>query len=380
MGYLAKAMQIVIRYNLFRKQGFVDSKKGIAGGEKPILDHRILQSRLFPLVAASMAMLFGSNRVMALLKSFDDKVKAAGKDVDKIDTSFLPELHATSAGLKAFCTEMALNGMEEGRKCCGGQGFTLSSGVAKMILDYIPNVTYEGDRLPMALQTARVLLGALVGKVPKTGSFAYLGRSGNTSLSNPDDLDHLVKVWESVARGAVNTVGKQMYFSGKTKKSDEAWNNNHVRLISAAHAHTMFQLVEANATGLKDAPEKARAPLNRLARLFALTKLAEIPVVVSKLTVKQGQLIDRAVKKLLTELRPDIVGITEAPSMSERIIHSCIARPTDDIYEALYDWSRRSPLNRPEYVERVHKEAMAKYLNKEYLKKGNGPQPATSKM
>jgi hypothetical protein len=266
---------------------------------------------------------------------------------------------------------MALAGMEEGRKCCGGQGFTLSSGVAKMVLDYIPNVTYEGDRIPMALQTARVLLGALVGKVPKTGSFTYLGRSGSTSLSNTDDLAHIVKVWESVARNAVNTVGRQMYFSGKSKKSDEAWNNNHVRLISMAHAHTMFQLVEANAAGIKDAPEKARPALVRLARLFALTKLAEIPVVVSQLTVKQGQMIDRAVKKLLPELRPDIVGITEAPSMSERIIHSCIARPTDDIYEALFDWSRRSPLNKPEYVERIHREVLSKFLNKEYLAKGN---------
>jgi hypothetical protein len=82
-------------------------------------------------------------------------------------------------------------------------------------------------------------------------------------------------------------------------------------------------------------------------------------------------MIDRAVKKLLPELRPDIVGITEAPSMSERIIHSCIARPTDDIYEALFDWSRRSPLNKPEYVERIHREVLSKFLNKEYLAKGN---------
>ena len=370
MGYLTKGLQIVMRYTLFRRQGFEDSKKGLASGEKPILDHRILQHRLFPLVATSMALFFGSRYLDSILKTFDTAVKKAGKEIDKIDTSMLPELHATSAGMKAFGTEMALAGLEEGRKCCGGQGFTMSSGIAQLTLDYIPNVTYEGDRLPMALQTARVLLGALSGKVPKKGTFSYLSRSGNTYLNSCDHIEHLVKVWETVARNAVNKAGKMIYFSQKTKSFDKAWNNNHVHLIAAAHAHTMFQLLEAFSNGIKEAPVKAQPTLQRLCRLFALMKLVEIPVSLSYLTPAQGQAIDRAIKKILPQLRPDIVGITEAPAFSERIIHSCIARDSDDIYEALFDWSRKSPLNKPEYVETIHKQVLSKLLNAPYLAQG----------
>jgi hypothetical protein len=377
MGNLAKANTIVFRYLLFRKQGFVDSKKGLEGGEKSIIDHRIIQSRVFPIVGTQMALFYGSRHLLALLKAFDESVKKAGKDIDSIDTSMLPELHATSAGMKAFGTEMALAGIEEGRKCCGGQGFTLSSGLARHVVDYTPNVTYEGDRLPMALQTARVLLGALQGKVPRKGTMKYLSRSGSVALSDCDDTQHLVKVWESIARNAVNYVGRQVYFSGKAKGKpfDVTWNNNHARLVTMAQAHTLFNLIESFSDGLQETPAKVRPVMERLCRLFALTKLIELPVVVTGITHKQGLAIDRAVKKLLAELRPDIIGVTEAPDMCERMLNSYIAKDSDQIYEGLVEWSRRSPLNRPEYIQSIHAVASAT-LNKEYLSKGREAQSA----
>jgi hypothetical protein len=46
-------------------------------------------------------------------------------------------------------------GLSTPGSCTFGQGFTLSSGIAKLVMDYTPAVIYEGDRLPMALQTAR---------------------------------------------------------------------------------------------------------------------------------------------------------------------------------------------------------------------------------
>jgi acyl-CoA oxidase len=371
MGYLSKGNTIVLRYAAFRRQGFVDSKAGISGGEKKILDHVILQSRLFPLVGLQLALFFSSRHLGNLLKKFDAEVKKAGKDISSIDTSMLPELHATSAGMKSFGTEMVLAGLEEGRKCCGGQGFTYSSGIAKIVLDYIPNVTFEGDRIPMALQTSRVLLGALAGKVPKSGSFAYLARTGRPSLRRVDDVEHLVAVWEGIARNAVNTVGRQLYFSARKHKSQEkAWDNNHVRLLSMAQAHTLYQFVDHFAIGLKEIPTKAQPTATLLFRLFALTKLIEIPVVVSGITTSQGQMIDREVKQLLRGIRPDILAFTEAPAFSDRILNSLIARNRDDIYEGLVDWAKRSPLNNETFQQTLHKDVLSKTLDAKYLAKG----------
>lgn len=375
MGYLAKGNCVVFRYALFRKQGFADSKKGISGGEVSIIEHPILQQRLFPLVGLELALFFGSRRLLNLLKAFDEVVKKAGKDVSGIDTSMLPELHATSAGMKAFGTEMTLAALEEGRKCCGGHGFTYSSGIAKIVLDYIPNVTYEGDRLPMALQTARVLLGALGGKVPKTGSFAYLARSGSTSLTRVDDAAHLVQVWETIARRTVQNAGRLIYFSNKTNKSlDVAMHHNQHRLILTAQAHTIYQLIDAFYSGLASVPEKSRPVIERLFCLFALTKLSELPVTTTHLTVRQGEMIDREVKKLLRLIRPDIYAVIEAPAFNDRTLNSLIARNSDDIYEGMVDWSKRSPLNEEGFTAELHKEILSKTLAKEYLegKKNRG--------
>ena len=38
------------------------------------------------------------------------------------DTSDIKEIAATSAGLKSLCTKIATEGIEECRKCCGGNG------------------------------------------------------------------------------------------------------------------------------------------------------------------------------------------------------------------------------------------------------------------
>jgi acyl-CoA oxidase len=46
------------------------------------------------------------------------------------NTNELKEIAALSAGLKALCTIIASEGMEECRKCCGGNGYLLSSGIA----------------------------------------------------------------------------------------------------------------------------------------------------------------------------------------------------------------------------------------------------------
>ncbi|CAI8017276.1 Peroxisomal acyl-coenzyme A oxidase 1 [Geodia barretti] len=41
----------------------------------------------------------------------------------------LPELHATSAGLKAISAEISNNGIEVCRMACGGHGYSQASGL-----------------------------------------------------------------------------------------------------------------------------------------------------------------------------------------------------------------------------------------------------------
>jgi len=60
-------------------------------------------------------------RKVAFLVSYRRLGVAAGDaEADKAADE-LPELHATCAGLKAFCTSWSASLIEESRKCCGGQ-------------------------------------------------------------------------------------------------------------------------------------------------------------------------------------------------------------------------------------------------------------------
>jgi GTP-binding protein LepA len=59
------------------------------------------------------------------------------------DFSALPELHATSSGLKALCSWRTKDGIEACRLACGGHGYMSMAGFGSTFSNYAPNVTYE---------------------------------------------------------------------------------------------------------------------------------------------------------------------------------------------------------------------------------------------
>lgn len=74
------------------------------------------------------------------------------------DLSELPDLHALTAGLKAFTTWTANAGIEECRMACGGHGYSHSSGIPNIYVTFTPACTFEGENTVMMLQTARFLM------------------------------------------------------------------------------------------------------------------------------------------------------------------------------------------------------------------------------
>ncbi len=61
------------------------------------------------------------------------------------NTKDIKEIAAASAGLKALCTKIAVEGIEDCRKCCGGNGYLMNSGLAQFGCDYLWQITAEGD-------------------------------------------------------------------------------------------------------------------------------------------------------------------------------------------------------------------------------------------
>ena len=57
------------------------------------------------------------------------------------DVSQLPELHATTSGLKAYVSATAVNDIESARRSMGGHGYSAFSGLGRLYANYLPAVT-----------------------------------------------------------------------------------------------------------------------------------------------------------------------------------------------------------------------------------------------
>ncbi|CAG8518514.1 2643_t:CDS:2 [Acaulospora colombiana] len=108
--FLAKVLTIAIRYSIIRKQGnnYKDSSQ-----ESQVLDYQFQQYKLFKGLAIAYMCFFSAKLVKKL---YEDNLSKVGQG----DVSLMAEVHITSAGLKALCTDLVTESMEEARRCCGG--------------------------------------------------------------------------------------------------------------------------------------------------------------------------------------------------------------------------------------------------------------------
>ena len=142
-----KALTIAIRYACVRRQ----FKTGDNPLETQILDYPIHQRRLMPLAAQAIAMGFTGLRMTALYEKLSGELESLDASADKatldevIET--LKETHATSAGLKAFCTWTCLETIEKCRQACGGHGYSSYTGLASMYADQAVQCSWEGDNV-----------------------------------------------------------------------------------------------------------------------------------------------------------------------------------------------------------------------------------------
>src|SRR5690606_18541457 len=110
---LKKALTIAVRYALVRRQSV--SKDGAqsattAGGaplETLLLDYPTHRSSLFPILAHTFALHFTARHTHSMAD-----LALASLQSDQTDLSALPELHATSSGLKAVGTWYANDALE----------------------------------------------------------------------------------------------------------------------------------------------------------------------------------------------------------------------------------------------------------------------------
>ncbi|KAL1006051.1 hypothetical protein UPYG_G00067240 [Umbra pygmaea] len=359
---LAKSCTIAIRYSAVRHQSEIRPGEP----EPQILDYQTQQYKLFPLLATAYAYSF----VGQYMNQVYHRITG---DISQGDYSELPELHALSAGLKAFTTWTASAGIEVCRMACGGHGYSRCSALPDIYVNFVPTCTYEGENTVMMLQTARFLIKsyrqALAGH-KLSGIVSYLNESefrlqpqavsSRPTVVNINDLQSLVEAYKLRAAKLVELAAKSIQQELQRRVSQEdAWNNSAIDLVRASDAHCHYVVVKLFASKLGEIKDTAvHSVLSTLALLYALQGITQHSgdfLQAGLLNAPQLTQVSQSLKELLAQLRPNAVALVDAFDYCDEMLNSVLGRYDGNVYEHMFEWARRSPLNKTEVHESYHK-------------------------
>jgi acyl-CoA oxidase len=317
-----------------------------------------------------------------------NEMSRSSEKLEQVDSFF--EVAATSSGLKALCTFLAWQGIEDARKCCGGNGYLMASGIAPLAANYVWQITAEGDWIILMLQTARFLLkslqNAMQGKpladpvsylAPLKDSASFdLAKCAPPRASSPQDffnLDYLLQLFKYCSLVAVVNAGNQFQqkLGDHNGNFNEALNSCALEMVTTVRAHC-FNFMMSNfvlaVSRVEDA--KVKAVLSKLCALFACSSITDDSQWTGIIDSQQLQLAKAALVDLLDKLRPDAVPLVDAFDFPDKVLCSAIGGYDGNVYEALYESAVKSPLNQKDPFE-GYSEVLRPYLDLEFLQRGN---------
>eukprot|EP01121_Diplochlamys_sp_Union-15-3_P017458 TRINITY_DN6146_c0_g1_i1.p1 TRINITY_DN6146_c0_g1~~TRINITY_DN6146_c0_g1_i1.p1 ORF type:complete len:676 (+),score=120.30 TRINITY_DN6146_c0_g1_i1:43-2028(+) len=355
---LSKAVTIAIRYSAVRRQGYLESQKRV-GMEQKVLDFTMQQYRLFPILSAAYAIHFTGVYMKKLYVNLVNNMKGG-------DFSGLPETHATSAGLKAFASWIAGEGMEECRKCCGGHGYLQASGIPLLYADYIPACTYEGDNVVLIQQTARYLLKCFStvqeGKSLQ-GNVRYLETAlkklkQRCAAKTNEDFVHpalQLEIYQHRAARLLTEVASSLASELKSGITFyEAWNAVMPDFYRMTRAHCYYIMLVSFTEAVDNAPREIHEILSLMRDLFAFYHIErDVADFVEDgyLNNDQVNIVKKNVRRLLSIIRRDAVALVDAFNFSDAMLNSALGRYDGDVYNSLMEWAKKEPLNKTDVVD-----------------------------
>lgn len=360
---LSKACTIAIRYSAVRHQSELKPDEP----EPQILDYQTQQYKLFPFLATAYAFQF----VGAYIKETYHRIN---ENIRQGDLSGLPELHALTAGLKAFTSWTANAAIEACRMACGGHGYSHCSGLPNIYVSFTPTCTFEGENTVMMLQTARFLMKSYnqvhSGKLV-CGMVSYLNDLPSQriqpqqvaawpTVADINSPDSLIEAYRLRASRLVEIAAKNLQTEMSHRKSKEAaWNLTSIDLVRASEAHCHYVVVKLFAEKLHQIQERSiHAVLRNLCLLYALYGISQNSgdfLQGSIMTESQVTHVNERVKELLMAIRPEAVALVDAFDFQDVTLGSVLGRYDGNVYENMFEWAKKSPLNKTEVHESYHK-------------------------
>jgi acyl-CoA oxidase len=306
-------LAIAIRYADRRRQFGPEGRP-----EVPILDFLTMQRRLLPRLAASYAADFAMN---ALVRQYGEQ---AGGDVQDIE--------GLAAALKAWASQHTVETLQVCRQGCGGEGYMAGSRIPALLADADIFTTFEGANYVLLQLVAKGLLTEYreqFGELRLWSAVRYMtGRAAaavadlNPIAPRRTDQEHLrdhdfhlaaFRYREQRLLGSLARRLRRRIEEGVDTFT--ALNDCQDHAIALANAHAERVVLEHFQLAVARTESAARDALDRLASLFALSRMEQdIGWFLEKGYVEgaKARAIRDQVNVLCGEIRPDAVALVDA--------------------------------------------------------------------
>ncbi|PGH02210.1 acyl-CoA oxidase [Blastomyces parvus] len=354
---LARGVTIATRYCSIRRQFQDRDTTDKSSDENQVINYKMVQIRLLPLLAATFALHFTGRRMMDMYEENQRQMASGGSA--KAGALLLADLHATSCGLKALGSTIAAEGLEVCRRACGGHGYSSYSGIGTWYADYLPTTTWEGDNYMLTQQVARYLLKSARAVYANTAPDNDTSRILKNYIRRRDMgaafdiLDNDADIVDAFAWRTAFLTFEALKNRDVAKRS---WNSLLIDFwrLSTAHSQylvvkSFYESVSAPSTASALDPETT-AVLHKLFRLHALYTLERESAdffTSGAVTIRQITLArTKAVVKLLDEIRPHAVRLVDAWKFPDWQLDSSLGRYDGKVYEDLFQRaSEQNPVN-----------------------------------
>jgi acyl-CoA oxidase len=318
-------LTIAIRYGDQRRQFGPEG-----GSEVPILNYRLHQRRLMPLLATTYALHFSLHYLTNRFLNRTDKE--------------MQEIEALAAGLKAFATWHTTATLQTCRECCGGKGYISENRIDALKNDTDIYTTFEGDNTVLIQLVAKSRLTEFRQEFSSMNAMTilnYVAEQAKTSLTelNPiivrkTDDEHLLdpefhlNAFRYRERDILTSAAKRLKrHIDSGMDSFDAFNACQHHLLQVGYAYVERIILEQFQLAVAQTQDRGcRTVLKKLCDLFAITQLNKNKGWYLEQGYMEG-VKTKAIRKLMNQLcwevRQDAVPLVDAFN----IPNSCLAAP-----------------------------------------------------
>lgn len=300
-----------------------------------LMDYRVHQRRLLPLIARSYAYRFAQNQLVARMHRL--------QTAEAPDERAQRELETRAAGLKAVQTWHAIRTIQECREACGGAGYLAANRLVLLRRDVDVFATFEGDNHILLQLLAKDLLTSYAKEVAGldpvgTARFAATsfvdivaehttagqliqrlieGRTGRNGDFDLLDRGTQLALFESREEHLLETLARRLRRAAKASPAEafEIFNNAQDHVIAAAQAHVDRVVLEAFTAGIARTEDGDAADLLReVCALYALSVIEEDLAWLMghrRLTLTQAKSVTPLLNEQCAKLRPHVEDLID---------------------------------------------------------------------